>query len=115
MLAGGAAAMSDQLLGLSYCNGSLCSLGRAVQAFAWISWIALTLLLVLVIVLAVVSLRSKTNESIWTKPLEVHSTKSAQANAHPGSHTHTQPQSQAQTTANPSTQSTKAHPEMSAV
>jgi len=107
--------MSDQLLGLSYCNGSLCSLGRAVQAFAWISGIALTLLLSLAILVAVISSRTKTNESIWTKPLEINSTKSAQANTHPGSHTHTQPQAQAQTTTAPPTQPAQAQPEMSAV
>lgn len=109
--------MSDQLIGLSYCNGSLCSLGRAVQAFAWISWIAITLLLSLVIILAVISLKN-TNEFIWTKPLQVHSsTKSSQPNVHPGSHTHThsQPQAQPQATTAQPLQAAQAHPEMSTV
>ncbi|GAA5895391.1 hypothetical protein JCM8208_005996 [Rhodotorula glutinis] len=44
---GGAAGMADRIPGLSssFCSGSLCSLGRAVEAFAWISWVALTFLL----------------------------------------------------------------------
>lgn len=66
---GGAAAMSDQLGGLYYCNGSICSLARATQAFAWLTWITLTVLLALVATLAILSTRN-TEQSVWTRPLD---------------------------------------------
>ncbi|GAA6008181.1 hypothetical protein JCM11491_001917 [Sporobolomyces phaffii] len=71
IMLGGAAAMSDQMRGLGGCTASLCSLARAVQAFAWIAWISLSLLLALVVTLAVVSARAKSTDSVWTRPLDV--------------------------------------------
>lgn len=62
--------MSDQLPGLGYCRGSICSLGRAVQAFAWLAWIALTFLLGLVATLAILSATNH-EEAMWTRPLNL--------------------------------------------
>ncbi|GAA5948112.1 hypothetical protein JCM3765_007115 [Sporobolomyces pararoseus] len=69
IMLGGAAAMSDQLGGLYYCSGSICSLARATQAFAWLTWITLTILLALVATLAILSTR-KAEQSVWTRPLD---------------------------------------------
>ncbi|GAA6059995.1 hypothetical protein JCM10212_001153 [Sporobolomyces blumeae] len=69
LILGGAAAMSDQLGGLTWCDGSICSLGRSVQAFAWICWISLTLLIAYVVASALVAQR-KGQERVWTSPLD---------------------------------------------
>lgn len=108
---GGAAAMSDQLFGLSWCTGSLCSLGRAVQAFAWIAWISLTLLLALVITLAVLS-KKKGDESIWTRPLHI-SNEGGQLNTSTSAPRQASSHPQSTNTATPA--QTTTHPEMSTV
>ncbi|GAA5874557.1 hypothetical protein JCM16303_002904 [Sporobolomyces ruberrimus] len=69
IMLGSAAAMSDQFQGVNGCDLSLCDLSRAVQAFAWISWIALTLLLAIVVVTVILSAR-RSQESFWMKPLD---------------------------------------------
>ncbi|GAA5854427.1 hypothetical protein JCM8547_001818 [Rhodosporidiobolus lusitaniae] len=69
---GGAAAMADQLPGLnsSYCDTSLCSLGRAVEAFAWISWIALTLLFALLLTGGILAHR-RGDSGAWSGPFSL--------------------------------------------
>ncbi|GAA6028179.1 hypothetical protein JCM8097_006900 [Rhodosporidiobolus ruineniae] len=66
---GGAAAMADQLPGLSsrWCTGTLCSLGRAVEAFAWICWVALTLLFALLLAAGILAHRNG-GSGAWTGP-----------------------------------------------
>ena len=43
--------MSDNLPGLSssFCDSSVCHVGRALQAFSWLSWVGLTAMLALLI------------------------------------------------------------------
>ncbi|GAA5828884.1 hypothetical protein JCM11251_005907 [Rhodosporidiobolus azoricus] len=67
---GGAAAMADQLPGLSssYCRGTLCSLGRAVEAFAWISWVCLTLLFIGLLTFGIIG-HTRGNGGVWMEPL----------------------------------------------
>ncbi|GAA5996732.1 uncharacterized protein JCM10292_003168 [Rhodotorula paludigena] len=64
---GGAAALSDRLPGLQYCSGSLCSLGRAVQAFAWLSWILLTFLFALLVVVGILQ-TMRSSSGVWMEP-----------------------------------------------
>ncbi|GAA5895982.1 hypothetical protein JCM6882_005579 [Rhodosporidiobolus microsporus] len=66
---GGAAAMADQLPGLSssYCTGTLCSLGRAVEAFAWISWVCLTFLFIGLLTFGILG-HTRGNGAVWTGP-----------------------------------------------
>ncbi|GAA5893685.1 uncharacterized protein JCM6883_003602 [Sporobolomyces salmoneus] len=65
----GAASFSDQLTDLDSCEDSNCSLGIAIQAFAWLSWIALTFLLGIVAVSAMIS-SVGVDDSEWSEPLQ---------------------------------------------
>ncbi|GAA5941217.1 hypothetical protein JCM3775_006651 [Rhodotorula graminis] len=66
---GGAAGMADRIPGLSssFCSGSLCSLGRAVEAFAWISWVTLTVLLVGLVTFGALA-HKRHGPNVWKAP-----------------------------------------------
>lgn len=70
--AGGAAGMADRLPGLSstYCDSSVCSLGRSVEAFAWISWVMLTFLLVGLITFGALG-HKRRGSGVWKEPFSV--------------------------------------------
>ncbi|KAM0791310.1 hypothetical protein ACM66B_005782 [Microbotryomycetes sp. NB124-2] len=78
---GGAAAMADALPGLrgSWCDSSVCHVGRALQAFSWLAWIVLSFQLGLLITLLV--LNSRSDKSAWRQPF-AQSTSTA-SNSHP--------------------------------
>ncbi|TNY24687.1 Proteophosphoglycan ppg4 [Rhodotorula diobovata] len=69
---GGAAGMADRLPGLSstYCDSSVCSLGRSVEAFAWISWVMLTFLLVGLITFGALG-HKRRGSGVWKEPFSV--------------------------------------------
>lgn len=67
---GGAASLSDSfgVLTSYYCNlFSYCSLARATQAFAWLSWITLTALLAVVLFGAIQGHR-QAGKAAWRQP-----------------------------------------------
>ncbi|GAA6054262.1 hypothetical protein JCM3770_005149 [Rhodotorula araucariae] len=66
---GGAAGMADRLPGLSstFCTASICSLGRAVEAFAWIAWIALLFLLIGLLTFGILATKSH-GSGVWAEP-----------------------------------------------
>ncbi|GAA5833638.1 hypothetical protein JCM9279_001583 [Rhodotorula babjevae] len=66
---GGAAGMADRIPGLSssFCSGTLCSLGRAVEAFAWISWVALTFLLAGLVTFGALA-HKRHGANVWKAP-----------------------------------------------
>jgi hypothetical protein len=65
---GGAAALSDHGWATSsFCSYSICDLARAVQAFAWISWVTLTLLLALLLTGGILAHR-RDGPGAWTAP-----------------------------------------------
>ncbi|GAA6001427.1 hypothetical protein JCM10207_006661 [Rhodosporidiobolus poonsookiae] len=87
---GGAAAMADQLPGLSsrFCTGTLCGLGRAVEAFAWISWVVLTLLLAGLLTFGIIgSVRGVSGT--WTGPFSAEVGAGAPKAGATGAHTTT--------------------------
>ncbi|KAK4056716.1 hypothetical protein OIO90_002268 [Microbotryomycetes sp. JL221] len=68
LFVGGAGGMADRLpLNSSFCDSSLCSLGRATEAFAWITWICITLLLAMALYGLISG--SRTNSTAWRDPL----------------------------------------------
>lgn len=64
--------MADRLPGLSstYCDSSVCSLGRSVEAFAWISWVMLTFLLVGLITFGALG-HKRRGSGVWKEPFSV--------------------------------------------
>ncbi|BGP40345.1 hypothetical protein JCM10449v2_004307 [Rhodotorula kratochvilovae] len=66
---GGAAGMADRLPGLSssFCDASICSLGRAVQAFAWIAWVALLFLLIGLLTFGILA-TTRHGSGVWMEP-----------------------------------------------
>ncbi|KAM0791309.1 hypothetical protein ACM66B_005781 [Microbotryomycetes sp. NB124-2] len=69
LFVGGAGGMADRLPGLtsSFCDSTLCGLGRATMAFAWISWICITILLGLALFVLITG--SRNNTAAWREPL----------------------------------------------
>jgi len=61
--------MADRIPGLSssFCSGTLCSLGRAVEAFAWISWVALTFLLAGLVTFGALA-HKRHGSTVWKAP-----------------------------------------------
>ncbi|GAA5899309.1 hypothetical protein JCM5296_007527 [Sporobolomyces johnsonii] len=65
---GGAAAMAHQLGGFlddRYCRFTFCGVGRALEAFSWLTWVTLTFLLVLALTFGITGTLNK-HAGVWT-------------------------------------------------
>lgn len=74
LFVGGAGAMASSFYAATSCMLTVCRLANATQAFAWLTWCALTLLLAVVLFVAIsVQVHSRKDDNaknVWTHELE---------------------------------------------
>ncbi|GAA5975402.1 hypothetical protein JCM11641_004254 [Rhodosporidiobolus odoratus] len=72
---GGGAAMASDLPGLNsnWCDAQICGIGRALEAFTWITWVALTILFGLLLAFGILG-QSRGEAGVWRNPFNPGST-----------------------------------------